>query len=199
MLPLAPVPAAATAGDAVERPPAALVDRLPCTREGLATGVSAFAALVTAGRHDATRTVWLPRRVVPTPVFFSVSTRGRGRAWADRGADVPAGVRRWTRDGRVVVRLRTVTAYPRPQAPARSSFAVVWTRHPPGAADGDRVLLGTGKGGWDCSRRRLSMFCCAERLVPVEVARRVATCPHGGTPLRRFGQAPVVCAPAVRR
>jgi hypothetical protein len=158
----------------------------------MATSVMAFVALVRDHRFAGTRLVWLPKRRLPTPAFFGVA----GVTRADRGRELPGAVARWVRDGRTLLEVIKIDPRVDRKRPARSGYAVNWIRS---RADGSDIVLGTGKGVWDCQKRRLAMFYGSERVVADEVAAREAVAgqcrQRAQFAFARYGQDAVLCGP----
>jgi hypothetical protein len=172
--------------------------RLPCTRAGIGTALMAFAGLVNEQRFGATRLVWLPRKRLPTPAFFGVPSiaGNRPEIRARRGAELAAATQAWVADGFRLVEVIHIDARPSRREPAGSGAAIAWVRSTGDPADG--VLLGRGKGVFDCEKQRVAMWYGGERQVADETsARELAggqcrTRPRNTT-LRRYGQTAVLC------
>jgi hypothetical protein len=168
------------------------VQSLPCTRAGVAEAALAFTALLNEKRFDATRLIWLPKRRVPTPAFFWTSGGGRYLR-ATRGREIPGVTRRWFARGGTSIEVILVNPRINPREPARTGFAVEWIRRDEA---GGSLVRGTGKGGWDCEKRRISMFGGGERPVAsVEGAREEAAghCGRGYRTFHRYAQTAYLC------
>lgn len=166
-----------------------------CTRTGIASSVLAYVDAVADRRFARAKSLWLPRRRLPTPGFFWLETGGT-HITARVGAGLPAAFERWVgADGE----LRAILLDPRPspRKPASSGFTLEWFR-----TASATPLLGTAKGVFDCEKSRVAMFVGSERPVENEAAATEAvagTCGRrGGSSFSRYGQAVRLCGP-VRR
>jgi hypothetical protein len=162
-------------------------DRLAsCTRMAIANPVIDFFSLVDLRRFAAVERLWLPRKRLETPGFFNLGTGSR-TIRADRGSIVPLAARRWLEIGPPTLRVILLDPRPAPADPARSGYSVVWMRS---GGDGS-VMLGRGKGVWDCSRRRIAMLVGSERPFPSEEAAKASIgrpCGKRGTTAYNRGQ-----------
>jgi hypothetical protein len=156
-----------------------------------------FLGLLNERRYVDSRRLWLPKRRLPTPGFFYVaSTSGRATIRAEEGAGIPRAARSWTADGFSLAAMILVDARPNTQEPANSGLAIAWIRYPDSGQD--PVLLGRGKGVWDCEKRRLAMWVGSEGTVADEAAAReiaAGQCrrrPNNAV-IRRFNQQALLC------
>ncbi len=156
-----------------------------------------FLGLLNERRYSDSRRLWLPKRRLPTPGFFYVaSISGRATIRVEDGAGIPSAVRKWTADGFSLAEMILVDARPNAREPANAGIAIDWIRYPD-SGEG-QVLLGRGKGVWDCERRQLAMWVGSERPVEDEAAAReiaAGQCRHrpNNTIIRRFNQRATLC------
>jgi len=156
-----------------------------------------FLGLLNERRYSDSRRLWLPKRRLPTPGFFYVaSTSGRATIRAEDGVGIPRAARNWTSDGFSLTEMILVDARPNAREPANSGIAIAWIRYPD-SGEG-QVLLGRGKGVWDCERHRLAMWVGSERPVADEAAAReiaAGQCRRrpNNTAIRRFNQQASLC------
>jgi hypothetical protein len=171
---------------------------LPCTRTGMATAVMAFTALLRERRCNDAARLWLPKRRLPTPGFLWVHPIAGGLVRATRGAAIPAAARRWIGTDYTEIEVIQIDTRPAAKRPAASGYSVAWVRSQPGRPDSG-VVLGEGKGVWDCEKRRLAMFVGSERSAADEATARAEISGRCGrrsrTTLTRYGQRALFCGP----
>jgi hypothetical protein len=169
----------------------------PCTRAGIATSLMAFFGLLEERRFYATRLLWLPRPRVPFYAYvLFVHPDGQPLLRTRRGAEMPALSQTWMSSGGTLAEVIAVGATVNRKTPRASGFAVHWIRK---ASDGSELVLGSGKGLWDCERRQIGRLVGSERPVESEAAVRVdeaRRCGRRGyTAIRRYGQTAALCNP----
>jgi hypothetical protein len=184
--------AVATAADAGDRVRIAAVRAQPCTRAGIATGVMAHFGLMNERRFAALRDLWLPKSRYAFYAYVLFVTANGETLRTKLGADLPRLAEGWAATDKAEV----VGIDPRVDAKdsRRSAFAATWLRR---NDDGSAVVVGTGKGLWDCEQHRLGRLVGGERTASSEEAARAegaADCGRrGSTMFRRFGQVAALC------
>jgi hypothetical protein len=190
---LVAVAAAAAAGGTVDVREARAQ---PCTRAGVATSVMAYFGLLEERRFPATRLLWLPRPRLQYAYVVYVHANGQVLR-ARRGAELPGLSQRWMAAGGPLTEVVAVDVRINRREPLNNGYAVWWIRK---ADDGTELVLGSGKGVWDCERRQIGRLVGSERTVESEEGARVEAAGHcgrrGSTPIRRYGQTAALCGPA---
>jgi hypothetical protein len=176
----------------------ALVRAQPCSRAGIATALMGHFGLMEERRFAALAGIWLPKARLPDYAYVLFVTVNGRTLRTKSGAQIPRLAAQWMSSGGERAGVVAVDAYPAPKEPRRSGFAVWWIRQ----SDGD-VVLGAGKGVWDCEQHRLGRIVGSERTATSEAAARADARSHcgrrGSTLLLRFGQLAALCNAATRR
>lgn len=170
----------------------------PCTREGVATSVMAFFGLLEEGRFGSTRLLWLPRPRLSYAYIAYVGANGQ-LLRARRSAEMPALSQRWMSAGGALTEVIAVDVRINRSRPLNNGYSVWWIRK---TKDGSELVLGSGKGVWDCERRRIGRLVGSERAFESEEAARREADGHcgrrGSRTFSRYGQIAALCGP-VRR
>jgi hypothetical protein len=169
----------------------------PCTRTGIATSLMAFFGLLAERRFYATRLLWLPRPRLPYYAYILfVYPDGQPLLRTRRGVEMPVLAQAWVSSGGTLAEVIAVDPNVNRKTPRASGFAIQWIRKAP---DGSELVLGSGKGLWDCERRQIGRLVGSERPVEseadvrVDEARRCGR--RGYTAIRRYGQTAALCSP----
>jgi hypothetical protein len=167
-----------------------------CTREGVATSLMAYFGLLEERRFGATRLLWLPRPRLPYAYVVYVVANGR-LLRTRRGAELPAVSERWMSAGGPLTEVVGVDVRINRRQPRNNGYAVWWIRK---SDDGSELVLGSGKGVWDCERRRIGRLVGSERAAESEEAARREPAGHcgrrGSTVFSRYGQTAALCRAA---
>ena len=170
-----------------------------CSRVGIATAAMGFllsAERTTLRRHAApmaSQETAADTGLLLCRIDFQVAPRP---VRAEEGSAVPGATRRWTADGFSFAEMILVDARPNLKQPANSGIVLAWIRYP--TSGEESVLLGRGKGVWDCEKRRLAMWVGSEQSAADEAeARQVAggQCRRrpNNTTIRRYSQRALLC------
>jgi hypothetical protein len=170
----------------------------PCTQRGVATSVMAFFGLLEERRFYATRLLWLPRPRLPYAYVLYLHANSellRTRL----GSEIPGLAQRWLGAGGELTEVVLIDPHVNRKDPRATGYAVWWIRK---ARDDGELVLGTGKGVWDCEKDRIGRLVGSERPFESDEAARAEAsgrCGRRGfTALRRYGQAANVCNPPRR-